>query len=105
MNAQRPASPWSDGGDPARARGLALMWTALSAVGWVMAGFSALSWWTAQVSGRAGENQWRGYAAGDVFPWYLVVPFGLLGLCLAVVAARRWARARELARRTPRDQP
>jgi hypothetical protein len=74
------------------------MWTAMSAVGWGTAGFATLSWWTAQVTGRAGEYEWRGYAEGDVFPWYLVIPFGLLGLCLAVVAARKWARARRLAR-------
>jgi MFS family permease len=93
-----PENPWSDHGDPARARRLAWMWTAMSVVGWGTAGFATLSWWTAQVTGRAGEYEWRGYAEGDMFPWYLVIPFGVLGLCLAVVAARKWARARRLAR-------
>jgi hypothetical protein len=100
MTAPGTENPWSDGGDPSRARRLAWMWTALSVVGWGIAGFSALSWWTAQVTGRAGENQWRGYAEGDMFPWYLTVPFGLLGLCFAVVATRKWTRTRRLTRST-----
>jgi hypothetical protein len=96
VTAPRPESPWSDGGDPSRARRLAWMWTALSAVGWGIAGFSLLSWWTAQVTGRAGDYEWRGYAEGDMFPWYLVIPFALLGLAFAVVAAGKWSRARKL---------
>ncbi|MFB6725065.1 hypothetical protein ACFCV3_33110 [Kribbella sp. NPDC056345] len=97
----RPADPWSDGGDPARARRLAWMWTGFSAVWWGAAAFQVLSWWTAQVTDRAGEYEWRGYADGDMFPWYLVIPFGLLGLVFAIVAVRKWSRAAQLRRNTP----
>ncbi len=76
------------------------MWTGFSVVCWGTAAFQGLSWWTAQETERAVTRS-RGYTDSDMFPWYLVIPFGLLGLFLAIVAVRKWSRAAQLRRTAP----
>ncbi|TWD82056.1 hypothetical protein FB561_3182 [Kribbella amoyensis] len=86
---------WADRGDPALARRLALMWGLFALVAWLGAGLTAAAWWVAQ-AGEYQEN-YRGFNAGDSFPWIAVALLVVAGLGCVPVAIRQYARARRLA--------
>ena len=85
---------WSDRGDPDMARRLARMWVSFAVIAWVLGGVAWLAWWVAQVGNY--DNNFRGFNAGDGFPWVFIGLCVVAGVwCLPIARAQR-ARARYL---------
>jgi len=87
---------WSDGGDPAKARRLAWMWVFFAGVMWAGAGLTWFASWVAQAGNY--QNNYRGFNAGDGFPWIFVILCVVAGVCCLPVALTQRARARYLER-------
>lgn len=85
---------WSDGGDPAKARRLASMWVIFAVVAWAGAGLTWLAWWVAQVGDY--QDNFRGFNAGDGFPWVFIGLCVVAGLCCLPVARAQKIRANYL---------
>jgi len=89
---------WSDGGDPDMARRLARMWVSFAVIGWALAGFAGLAWWVAQVGDY--QSNFRGFNAGDGFPWIFVALCVVAGLWCLPIARTQRIRARYLEQGT-----
>ncbi|WP_432936945.1 hypothetical protein ACQPXM_24050 [Kribbella sp. CA-253562] len=87
---------WSDGGDPALARRAAWMWVFIALAAWAMVGLIRLTWWVAQVNDY--QDNYRGFEAGDPFPWVVVIVFCVAGVACLPVALVQASRARYLTR-------
>lgn len=85
---------WSDGGDPRQARNRARTWVAFACIAWGLAGLVWFAWWIAQVGDY--QDNFRGFNAGDGFPWIFIGLCVVAGVWCLPVARKQRARARFL---------
>lgn len=85
---------WSDGGDPVMARRMSRMWVSFAVIAWALGGLAWFAWWIAQVGDY--QNNFRGFNAGDGFPWIFVILCVVAGLWCLPIARTQRARARYL---------
>lgn len=94
-----PKDRWSDSGDPRQARNRAWTWVAFACIAWGLAGLVWFAWWIAQRESY--QDNFRGFDAGDDFPWLFMILCVVVGIWCLPVARKQWARARLLARDVP----
>lgn len=95
MSRSLPKDGWSDGGDPAKARRLAWMWVLFALIAWSGVGLIRFAWWIAQVNDY--QENYRGFNAGDPFPWIVVILICVTGVACLPIAVIQAIRARHLA--------